>query len=409
MSGPAYGRLLHQALLAALTSAAFAGCASAGLPDPDWHIAAPAAATEPAHAEYHALSRALVLERARAANGEPVPVADGAALQAGVRDPRVATLRDRLKASGDYAAEMGADPWFFDRALDEALRRLQRRHGLAADGIIGERTLAALNRTSASLVDQLEVALERWRWLPADLGSTHVWVNIARAQLDVVENGESSLSMRVVVGHSNRPTPSLTGRLDRVVFNPEWAVPRRIAIEDLLPRQQADPGFLATQGFRVLTSGGAVVDPASVMWSDLGPDRFPYRLVQAPGPGNSLGRIKIAFDNEHDIYLHDTPSRGLFALTTRSLSSGCVRLEEPSQFATYLLARNSAWDASMTAAALASPATKTMRLTDGLPIYLVYITAWTEDGEVRFGRDLYGRDAAVLAALRNRRTIEVKL
>jgi murein L,D-transpeptidase YcbB/YkuD len=369
--------------------------------DPDWHIPPPPAdAGEPTHPQYRALGAALGRWSAAAAGPEPPPVAAGGPLAAGARDPRVEQLRNRLRATGDYAADMGADPWYFEPALDRALRAVQRRHGLVEDGILGERSLAAVNTPAAEIAGRIEVARERWRWLPRDLGARHAWVNIPRARLDWVEDGRVALSMRVVVGHRERPTPSLAGPIDRVVFNPTWSVPPRLAVEDLLPRQRADAGFLARGGFRVYGASGAEIAPARVDWWRLGPDRFPYRLVQDAGPGNSLGRIKIAFANDHDIYLHDTPVRGLFGLDGRWLSSGCVRLEEAAALATRVLALDREWSEADTVAAIAAARTRTINLRRTTPAWLVYITTWVEDdGELRLARDIYDRDAAVLAAL----------
>jgi len=374
---------------------------NAAASDPGWHIPPPPAGSgEPTHPQYAALGAALERWRAVAAAPEQPPVPDGPQLHAGLRDPRVATLRNRLRATGDWAAEMGADPWFFDAALDAAVRSVQRRHGLVADGIVGERTLAAVNTPPAEIAGRIEVARERWRWLPRDFGARHLWVNIPRAQLDYVEDGRSVLSMRVVVGHRDRPTPSLTGPVERVVFNPTWSVPPRLALEDLLPRQQADPAFLARNGIRVFGASGAQLPPARLDWSRLGGGPLPYRLVQDPGPANSLGRIKIAFANDQDIYLHDTPVRGLFALNSRWLSSGCVRLEDAATLATRLLALERPWSAEDTAGAVSSGTTRTINVASGTPVWLVYLTTWIEDdGELRLGRDIYARDAAVLAAL----------
>ena len=385
----------------ALLGALIANPLHAQLPDPEWHIPAVATSTAPSHPEYKALAAALLIEQEKARAAEPPPVEAGPLLRVGMRDARVAQLRDRLRHSGDYTTEMGADPWYFDAGIDAALRRLQARHVLVPDGQLGERTLAAVNRSAASRADQIEVALERWRWLPRDLAGDYIWVNIPRAQLDLVEDGVTTLSMRVVVGHRERSTPSLSGQLNRVTFNPTWSVPARIAVEDLLPRQRENPEFLATNGFRVLAAGGRALAPRSIDWSGIDASRFPYRLVQAPGPTNSLGRIRLSFYNPYDIYLHDTPSRGLFSLMTRLLSSGCVRLEDAARLTTALIARERPWTAGDTEAATAASATRNINLRVGLPVYLVYITTWIESGELRFGHDLYGRDPPVLAALRD--------
>jgi murein L,D-transpeptidase YcbB/YkuD len=187
-----------------------------------------------------------------------------------------------------------------------------------------------------------------------------------------------------------------------VVFNPTWSVPRTIAVEDLLPYQQEDSGYLARHRIRVLSgSNQREIDPAAVDWKRLGPDYFPYRLRQDAGPGNSLGRIKLAMDNPFDIYLHDTPARGLFDLNSRTLGSGCVRLEDAESLTTLVLSADRTWTAADTAERIARGRTEVINLTRGVPIYLVYLTAWVDDeGAVHFRRDIYGRDARVLAALR---------
>ena len=344
--------------------------------DPDWHIPGPAGAVttagddannqgEPTQHDFVLMKDALARYRAIEEAGGWAAIPPGPPLQVGMRDPRVELLRNRLRAGGDYDGEMGADPWFFDWALDQAVRRLQRRNLLPENGIFDDDALAAANVTVGERIGQLSVAMERWRWLPRELGRRFVWVNIPRAQLDVVEDGRSTLSMRVVVGHRDRPTPSLSGEIDRVVFNPTWAVPAAIAAEDLVPRQQADAGFLARNRIRVFRGSGAAaqeIDPAAVDWSRLGPGRLPYRLVQDAGPGNSLGRIKLGFPNPFDIYLHDTPAKGMFGLTTRWLSSGCVRLEDAPALATLLMAGDRQWDDGDTQTAVAAGRTRTINL-----------------------------------------------
>lgn len=372
--------------------------------DPDWHIPprdAGSADAPPEHPQYARLQRALEEHVAMAAAGGWPEVPTGPALQAGAREPRVEPLRNRLRLAGDYRGGMLADSWYLERDLAEALRRFQARHGLPPNGVLDERTLAALNVPLAERIGQLAVTLERWRWLPARLPARHAWVNTVATTLEVVENGSSVLAMRVIVGHPSRPTPSLAGELRQVTFNPAWSVPRTIAVEDLLPRQQEDPGYLARHRFRVLDAGGRrELDPAAIDWQALGPDRFPYRLRQDAGPGNSLGRVRLALDNPFDIYLHDTPARALFDLSSRTLGSGCVRLEDAAALTTLLLATDRPWSAEDTARHMASRRTTSIDLARGLPIFIVYLTAWVaDDGTVNFRRDVYGRDARVLAAL----------
>jgi murein L,D-transpeptidase YcbB/YkuD len=380
--------------------------------DPDWTIAQPVPVTDtagttpealrPASPDYQRLRDALRAHLAIRASGGWPGVPAGAELRAGQRDPRVAALRDRLRRSADFASDVGADAWFFDAALDRALRHFQLRHGLVPNGVLDEATLAAANVSVDERIGQMAVTLERWRWLPRQMPAEYVWVNIGTSSLDVVAPGGGAPAMRVIVGHPDRPTPAMSGELRQVTFNPTWSVPRVIAIEDLLPRQQEDPAFLASRGFRVFDARtGREVPPAEVPWDRLGVDNFPYRLRQDAGPGNSLGRVKIAWDNPFDIYLHDTPSKGLFGLGRRTLSSGCIRLEDAPALATYLIARDRGWDEAATRARIDRGGTEVVNLKRRLPIYVVYLTSWVDaDGTLEFRKDIYGRDARVLAALR---------
>jgi murein L,D-transpeptidase YcbB/YkuD len=380
--------------------------------DPDWHIPSHAGsgagvaaeARPPAHPQYERLRRVLNAYQAiESAGGWPM-VAAGPELRIGLRDQRVTSLRERLRLTSDYDSEMQADPWFFDTGIDTAVRRFQVRHGIRATGVVDERTRDALNVAVGERIGQLEGVLERWRWLPSDLGPRYVWVNTASTMLQVMDNGRAVLTMKTIVGHPSRPTPSLAGELRQVVFNPTWSVPRTIAVEDLLPRQLEDGGYLTRHRIRVLAGGGPTereVDPGNVTWQRLGPDYFPYRLRQDAGPGNSLGRVKLAMDNPFDIYLHDTPSRALFDLSTRTLGSGCVRLEDAAALTTLVLAHDRPWSEADTAERMGGGRTEAINLDHRLPVYIVYLTAWAgEDGVVHFRRDLYGRDARLLAARR---------
>lgn len=391
--------------LAGASSGTVEAAVTATLPDPDWHIPPPAEfrTTPVTHPDFLRLQEALTHYAALADDGGWPVVAAGPVLTPGMRDPRVAELRARLRRSGDYDAEMGADPWLFDAALRDAVLRFQDRHGLPASGSLDDRTREAADVTAAERRDQIEVALERWRWLPRNFESRYAWANVPAATLVVIDGGGPVLAMPTVVGHPARPTPSLRSEIRQVVFQPTWSVPRSIAVEDLLPMQQQDADFLARQRIRVFR-GEREVDAGDVRWQQLGADRFPYRLVQDAGPGNSLGRVKFVMDNPYDIYLHDTPARGFFGLTGRMLSAGCVRLGEPLAFADLVLGYDRDWSPEDTAARLASPATQNLNLRERLPVYIVYMTAWvTADGAVHFRRDVYGRDAAVLAALRDHR------
>jgi len=371
-------------LLPGITPAAPAG-------DPDWHIplaATPASA--PRRPDVQRLEAALEhYRRLAAAGGWPALPADST-LRPGDRDAGVVALRNRLRVSGDFSGPAGtADAWFYDGKLQRALEGFQARHGLPASGVPDERTLAALNVPAGERVAQLEATLLRWSWLPADFGPRYLWVNVPGGSLELVEDGAPTLAMRVIAGHPERPTPSFADTVSRVVVNPPWSVPRTIAVEDLLPSQQEDATFLARLGIRVFDPAGREQDATRVDWQRLSADRFPWRLRQDPGPLNSLGRLKFVLANPWDIFLHDTPSRRLFDLNSRTLSSGCVRLEEPEA-----LARALGADPARLSAALAGTRTETLALVAPTPLYVVYLTAWvTPDGVVNFRPDVYGRDA----------------
>ena len=312
---------------------------SAPAQDPDWHIPiTPATAGDSPTPDAARLQAALVRYQTIATAGGWEELPNGTSLQPGRRDARVVALRDRLRKSGDFEGLPGtADAWFFDAGLQRRLETFQGRHGLPATGILDERTLAALNVPAAARVQQLQTTLLRWTWLPRDFGDRYLWANVPGGYLELRENGVPTLSMRIIAGHPDRPTPSFEDTVTGIVVNPTWSVPRRIAVEDLLPTQQEDPTFLARLGIRVFSSGpdgpGGELDATRIDWRQVSADRFPYRLRQDPGPLNSLGRLKFVLTNPWDIFLHDTPSKRLFDLNSRTLSSGCLRLEKPEELA----------------------------------------------------------------------------
>jgi len=385
------------------------------LTDPDWHIP-PRTASEiepgttinaierlkPPHPDYERLHGAMIHYQAIRKHGGWPMIPAGPTLSTGLLHPHAELARNRLRMTNDYDATAPASSYLFDAGLDEAVRNFQARHGLRVSGVIDDTTRKVMNVPVEDRIQQLAIAMERWRWLPRDLGDEYVWINAAEAMLDIVIDGQPILSMRTIVGHSTRPTPSLQSEIRRIVFNPTWSVPYSIATEDLLPKLRNDREFLTRNGFRVYTGGRddtREVDPAEIDWTNISANRFPYRFIQQPSPGNSLGRVKIVFDNPYDIYIHDTPSKGLFGLRTRTFSSGCVRLEQATDFANVLLANDGDWSDADTRRVLGDERTRGINLQRRVPIYVVYITSWVSaDGQAHFRRDLYRRDAAVMAA-----------
>jgi len=384
--------------------------------DPDWHIPqhrapvgtgasiADRTGRPPPHPDYARLHGAMIRYLAIRERGGWSAIPAGPKLSIGMLHPQVELARNRLRMTGDYTAMTPADPYLFDTGLDAATRIFQARHGLRRTGVIDETTREAMNVPVGERILQLSIAMERWRWLPRDLGHEYVWVNAADAMLELVVDGKPLLTMRTIVGHSTRPTPSLQSEIRRIVFNPAWSVPTTIATEDLLPKLRRDRDFLTRNRFRIYTGapGGATpVDPQRIDWQNVNADRFPYRFVQQPGPANSLGQIKFVFDNPYDIYIHDTPAKGLFSVRTRTFSSGCVRLEQATGFADALLALDRSWTGADTRRYLDDDRTQGIDLQHAVPVYIVYITSWvTADGRAHFRRDLYRRDAPIAAAMR---------
>lgn len=352
-------------------------------------------------AGYERLRQALGHYRSLAAAGGWAHLPDGPTLRVGDWSAAVPPLRRRLLREGvEPVADAGSEQ--FDADVEDAVRRFQARHGLQVDGAVGPRTRAALNVSAAQRVDQLIANLERRRWLGDAPGRRQVRVNAAAFTLDAIEGDAVALHMRVVVGRPYRPTPEFSDRIRYLVLNPYWEVPTRLAVQDKLPEIKRDPGYLASEHLRVLSGWGPdarELDPAQIDWQRLR-GHVPYRLRQDPGPWNALGRIKFMFPNAYDVYLHDTPSRGLFAHAERSFSSGCIRVEQALALADWLLQDDPQWTPAALREAIDSGRMRTVNLRTPVPVYLLYWTAWVgSDGRVQFRRDLYERDAALAAAL----------
>ncbi len=351
---------------------------------------------------YLGLQAALTAHREIAARGGWGPVPDGPTLRVGDRDPRVAALRARLVVTGDPPDAQGpdaaGDPALFDATLAAGVRNFQSRHGLEVDGIVGRQTLAAMNVTVEQRIDQLRLSLERARWVMEERGPEFVVVNIAGAQVYVVQDGKVTWTRRAVVGRPYRQTPVFKGRISYLELNPTWTVPPTILRKDILPKVREDPGYLAAQNITVLDATGRVVDPWSVDWNAL--RGMPYTLRQEPGPNNALGRIKFMFPNEHFVFLHDTPSRALFARAERTFSSGCIRVADPTSLAEILLRDPAQWSEQQVEAAIATGRTRRVTLRDPWPILVLYWTAEQDEfGRSRFYSDVYNRDARLLRAL----------
>lgn len=346
-----------------------------------------------------------VLKQLQAAAPRPsAPLVQAApSFKLGFRGPQTAALRARLEAAGYLSQDSEQDKEVFNESLEAALKKFQASWGLEADGVCGPATLNAVNRSEKDNIAAIRANLERWRWMPQNLGDRHILVNIADFHLAVVENGEELLAMKAIVGKLYRKTPIFSGRMTYLVISPYWDVPPSIARKDKLPLMQKDPNYLTANNFVVYQGWGAdsrEVDPASVDWKTLGPDNFPYRLRQQPGPGNALGRIKFMFPNKHNVYIHDTPSHDLFAKSQRNFSSGCIRIQDPIGLAEYLLRDVPGWSRAAIEEAVERRAEKTVTLSRPIPVHVMYFTVFGDNqGLVHFRNDIYERDARLLEAL----------
>lgn len=299
------------------------------------------------------------------------------------------------------------------QTLDEptvaALQQFQTRNNLAADGILGGRTRAALNQSPTDLIAKIDMNLERLRWLPRQLGgdgttvdARYVFVNIAAFKLDVMNGGTSELSMPVIVGETQNKTPIFSDKMEYVEINPYWNVPASITNQELLPKVIRDPSYLEQNNFEVVDGYGdrAPVIPAdNIDWNEYADGGwFPYRLRQKSGDQNALGRIKFMFPNEFNVYLHDTPTNHLFGNPQRTYSHGCVRVAEPVKFGSAIIG----WNESRVQQAIDSRRRQQVTLDKKIPVYLVYLTAWPENGEVRFTPDVYAHDQKLITLLKNK-------
>jgi murein L,D-transpeptidase YcbB/YkuD len=361
----------------------------------------------PSHADYHRLTEALQRLRDVADRGGWPQLPPGETLHPGDYDQGISGLRQRLEISGDLTpTEMVSDPLMYDDQLVTALKRFQRRHGLEPDGLVGRNTMDALNTSTEARIRQVELNLERWRWLPGGLGERYILVNTADFGLKVVENQHQVLGMRVVVGRPARRSPVFSASMTYMVLNPYWTVPTTIAVKDILPHLKNGVDYLAREGIKVFngwTDEAREIDPHMIDWSLYNANHFPFRLRQEPGPENALGRIKFMFPNRFAVYLHDTPHRSLFQRVQRDFSSGCIRVEDALGLAQYLLKNDPQWPRATLLEALKSGRRQIVQLKNPATVHLLYMTAWVdEQGTLQFRNDIYGRDVDLDKALRYR-------
>jgi len=358
---------------------------------------------QPRHSGYLRLKSALLKYQNIKKSGSWHTVPAGSKIRNGDVGKRIVALRLRLMASNDLEDPKNGNPEYFDDALEDGVKRFQARHGLKVDGIVGFNTLSALNVSLEDRIQQIKLNMERWRWLPQDLGARYILVNTADFRLKVIENEQTLKTIRAIVGKKDRPTPMLSRKMIYLELNPYWNIPHKIALNDILPCIKKDPDYLMDKGIRIFenwTADAKELNPGSIDWNGIGKDNFIYKLRQDPKSSNALGRVKFMFPNEFSIYLHDTPARKLFERTKRAFSSGCIRVEKPMELAAYLLSDNPKWDLQELIAAVDSKKTRAISLPAPINIHILYWTAWVDnDGITQFREDIYGRDRQLKIAL----------
>jgi len=372
-------------------------------------VGATLAQVEPPYPGYRRTIQALesYLELAKEQDGEPLALPAGKkAIGPGDSYTGVAALSRRLARVGDLPAHgnISADATVYQGPLVDAVKNFQRRHGRNPDGRIDPQTLADLNVPLSSRVRQMQLTLERWRWLPPVYGKAPIVVNIPEFRLRAYdESFRIGTTMEVVVGKAyNHDTPIFSDTMDYVVLRPYWNVPYSIAKSEFFPRIARDPDYLAKKGFEVVNNRQEVVTSGTLTGDVFDQLRAGKLFIrQTPGPKNALGLVKFIFPNDYNVYMHDSPEQELFSKSRRDFSHGCVRLQRPADLAVWVLRDNEGWNADRIHAAMKDgPANQQVNLMHPIPVLILYATVIvSEDGVVHFYDDIYGHDAALEKAL----------
>ncbi len=362
----------------------------------------------PRQAQYGELVSALAEYHRIAMRGgwSPIPVRPRFKLKPDESDSIVPLVRRRLAVTGEYAEKPVVDSMLYDSTLVASVIRFQDHYGLETDSAIGAGTLSAMNVPVDMRIGQIELNMERYRWLPDDLGQRYILVNIPDYHLHAYDEGKEVFTMRVVVGKDyENPTPVFADSMSYIVFRPYWNVPQRIIKEEIIPLTKKDPSYITKHDYEILR-GRELVDPESIDWARVDTAHFRFQIRQKPGPLNSLGLVKFMFPNQFDVYLHDTPARSLFRRAGRAASHGCIRVEKPELLAQYALARNPDWDSKKIHEAMIQEEPQQVSLRQKVPVYIVYFTAFVQEGIPRFRRDLYGTDERAIARMHEGRTLD---
>ncbi|MBW1901892.1 MAG: L,D-transpeptidase family protein [Deltaproteobacteria bacterium] len=359
----------------------------------------------PPYSQYKKLMKVLAEYRAIENKGGWDMVPEGKVLKPDMQNERVGLIRKRLAVTGDLASDH-LDGMIYDNEVVEAVKAFQSRHGLTADGVVGAKTLSAMNVPVDSRIRQILVNMERYRWLSHHMEEPFIAVNIAGFRAGGVNKGVFEIEMPVIVGREYHETPVFSDAIKYIEFNPYWNVPTSIAMDEMLPKLKKNPNYLKERNFRVFSSwepDAKELDSTALDWQGMGrKDIARLHIRQEPGPRNALGTVKFMFPNKYSVYLHDTPSHSLFKMEKRAFSHGCIRVSKPAELAAYILGGEAeGFGIEHINEIIASGKRKVVVLKKPFPVLILYRTLVVdpESGKINFREDVYGRDALLEKAL----------
>ena len=355
---------------------------------------------KPAHHWYMLMKMNLKKLRSEAEEGGWPQVQGGETLKKEMDDPRILEIREFLEATGDLKASNTDQESVFDEELELAVKKFQTRHGLTADGVIGKGTIEQMQVPIEKRIESIKLNLERLRWIFHHPDDDFLIVNIAGFYVRRITDRQETFGSRVIVGKYHHESPVFKGEMKYIVINPTWTLPYSIATNETLPRLKKDPGYLAAKHMEVLDRGGKVLNASTIDWNQYSRGNFPFIIRQKAGPWNALGEVKFMFPNKYSVYLHDTPSRGLFERQDRAFSHGCIRTEDKWGLLMSLMDDPEVWNMDKINEILKSGKTTNINLPEPVNIYLIYLTAVVDrENNMYFFKDVYKRDDAVAREL----------
>ena len=327
-------------------------------------------------------------------------------LKPGKYDRGVYSLRERLRVTGDYlSCSESEEEDHYDKCLQDAVKRFQKRNGLKADAVVGPVTLKILNKSVDERITTIRLNLDRIKWLNDRKANRHIIINIPDFKLSFEENGTLIQSMRVITGKPNHPTPIFSDTVEMIVLNPYWNIPKSIIQKEMIPKLMRNPNAMARQGIEIHAGWGqdaAKVSGGSVNWSQYRYSKtVPYRFAQTPGYKNALGKVKFLFPNKFSVYMHDTPTKHLFKRDKRAFSHGCIRLQKPRELLKTFSTFNDNIDFDKSQTILKGKKNTYYKLQEKVPVDVIYLTAWIDyEGKLQFRNDVYRYDAMQLKSFR---------